>query len=120
MNACTWVSTALALGPGGCTSIVTGPVGVSPLSVSVTPGIALLTVLDADVPGNAVDGVFGVLARFFGARLFDERFAPAGDLDEFAAGFAGGAVGEDDRARFEHRREHRGFVVGVDRRRRVP
>ena len=49
MNDCSWASTCLALTLGGCTSSVTGPCGVRPVSVSVIPAIAFVTVFELDV-----------------------------------------------------------------------
>ena len=52
-NACTWEVIALTLGPGGCTSTVTGPVvAVSALSSRVTPGIALVSLFVAEIPAT--------------------------------------------------------------------
>ena len=52
-NACTCATIELTLGPGGCTSTVTGPVVVvSAFSSSVTPGIALVSLFEAELPAT--------------------------------------------------------------------
>ncbi len=78
MNDFTCASTAPVLGPGAWTSIVTGPAGVRPPSVRVTPAIALMTVLELELPGDAVDLEFGVLAFLGGSSHFGQR--PVGSV----------------------------------------